>query len=60
MLRPGGRLAVAVRGPRERNPWLGDLGGWVIHPERGRVLFQSLLVGGRVQRVTPDGRHRAI
>src|SRR5207247_1720564 len=23
ILRPGGRLAVAVWGPRERNPWLG-------------------------------------
>ena len=23
VLRPGGRLAVAVWGPRERNPWLG-------------------------------------
>jgi enediyne biosynthesis protein CalE5 len=23
VLRPGGRVAVAVRGPRERNPWLG-------------------------------------
>ena len=23
MLRPGGRVAVAVWGPRERNPWLG-------------------------------------
>lgn len=25
VLRPGGRLAVAVWGPRERNPWLGVL-----------------------------------
>lgn len=25
VLRPGGRLAVAVWGPRERNPWLGSL-----------------------------------
>ena len=23
MLRPGGRVAIAVWGPRERNPWLG-------------------------------------
>ena len=25
MLRPGGRIAAAVWGPRERNPWLGAL-----------------------------------
>ena len=23
VLRPGGRIAIAVWGPRERNPWLG-------------------------------------
>jgi hypothetical protein len=38
----------------------GDLAGWVIHPRHGRVVFRSLLVGGRIERVSPGGGRRAI
>ena len=34
VLRPGGRVAVAVWGPRDRNPWLGVLAD-AVHRQTG-------------------------
>ncbi len=57
VLRPGGRAAIAVWGPRDRNPWLGVLGDAVLQhtgtpvPPPGVPGPFSLSAGGALERV---------
>jgi SAM-dependent methyltransferase len=66
VLRPGGRYAIAVWGPRDRNPWLGVLFDAVTAqighpvPPPGLPGPFSLEDRGRLHEVLPDATIRAM